>query len=276
LIWGGHPDCSIIDGALFDPVANSWTPVAPAPAAIVAGCNNAAWTARKLVLWGSFPEGAHTPFSGSAVYDPEANSWSGITPAGAPGERALPALLARDDGTLIVWGGQRRYDPDATTPAIDDLHDGGVLTADGDWKALHDDTARLPTYEPALAFAGDEQVLAWGGVSATEARGGLLDLASGAWRELTDAPATLRSGANFVAAALPGARVLIASAGCGDAAAIFDARTGNWRELPHGATSASAIPLLVNGRLLRWGGAVCADGRTGDARTAAGSWLNLP
>jgi hypothetical protein len=100
IVWGGVTRTSTggqmdSDGAAYDPVANSWKTIAPAPAGLAGGGGQAAaWTGKDAVFWvGNSPDGP----AGGAVYDPATDSWRSL-PAGPLGVR---------EGYVSVWTGTR-------------------------------------------------------------------------------------------------------------------------------------------------------------------------
>jgi hypothetical protein len=96
IVWGGvSGGAQVADGAAYDPAADSWRVLAPAPPGVLGGGGSAAaWTGHVAVFWaGNSPDG---PAAG-AVYDPAADSW-----------RALPAgPLGVREGYVSVWTGHR-------------------------------------------------------------------------------------------------------------------------------------------------------------------------
>jgi N-acetylneuraminic acid mutarotase len=110
LIWGGSTYNGQYQvhntGALYDPVADTWTPTsttgAPSPREFFAY----AWTGNTLIVWGGCtddPTCGDSTFTGGQ-YDPVANSWTPTELAGAPNARGKTKGVWT--GTeFIVWGG---------------------------------------------------------------------------------------------------------------------------------------------------------------------------
>lgn len=96
-MWGGisrGKDIeTVADGAIFDPAADSWRTIAPAPRGVLGDVGTAAaWTGTTAVFWaGNSPDG---PAVGG-VYDPSADAWRRL-PDGPLGPR---------EGYTSVWTG---------------------------------------------------------------------------------------------------------------------------------------------------------------------------
>jgi hypothetical protein len=104
LIWGGRASESnltpLMDGALYDPASDTWTPVAPSPLSPRTG-PYVVWTGAEVILWNGLPPmttgtGADHGLASGAAYDPVANTWRTIPDA--PDE-AIPVELQ------AVWTG---------------------------------------------------------------------------------------------------------------------------------------------------------------------------
>lgn len=96
-VWGGihdpsspftlmcNPDygCGVLgDGALFDPVANRWRPIAAAGAPSPRSEMKVSWADERLVVWGGGDlEGSR--YDG-ALYDPTADTWTPMAPLPTP------------------------------------------------------------------------------------------------------------------------------------------------------------------------------------------------
>jgi hypothetical protein len=97
VVWGGvtrsgTPEMAA-DGAAYDPVADSWRTIAPAPAGVLGTVGTAsAWTGDRAVFWaGNSPDG---PAAG-AVYDPDTDTW----------QRLADGPLGPREGYSTVWTG---------------------------------------------------------------------------------------------------------------------------------------------------------------------------
>lgn len=97
IVWGGISRAKDIeaaaDGAAYDPAADSWRTIAPAPRGVLGDVGTAAaWTGTTAVFWaGNSPDG---PAVGG-VYDPSTDAWRRL-PGGPLGPR---------EGYTSVWTG---------------------------------------------------------------------------------------------------------------------------------------------------------------------------
>jgi hypothetical protein len=97
IVWGGVTRAGTpalaADGAAYDPAADSWRTIAPAPPGVLGDVGTAAtWTGSVAVFWaGNSPDG---PAAG-AIYDPESDTWRQLD-QGPLGPR---------EGYVSVWTG---------------------------------------------------------------------------------------------------------------------------------------------------------------------------
>jgi len=97
LVWGGQAQGSptafgdeFSDGALYDPVKNTWKPMAPWPLAPRYGAR-AVWTGTRLVVWGGASAEAGDnppPLGDGAAYDPGSDHWTTLPAAPVAGRIA--------------------------------------------------------------------------------------------------------------------------------------------------------------------------------------------
>jgi N-acetylneuraminic acid mutarotase len=101
IIWGGAGNrkfraSPLADGAAYDPVADRWRILAPAPIA-ARSVATAVWTGDEMIVWGG--SGGHEIFeelADGAAYDPDRNSW----------HRLPDSPLAPRAGHSAVWTGK--------------------------------------------------------------------------------------------------------------------------------------------------------------------------
>ena len=91
MVWGGDPEGD--SGAAYDPKADRWRAIAPAP--ISARCEPAAaWSGREVLVWGRACQQSRDVTAGAA-YDPATDRW-----------RVLPeGPIAAGSTTMSVWTG---------------------------------------------------------------------------------------------------------------------------------------------------------------------------
>jgi hypothetical protein len=106
-----------------------------------------------------------------ALYDARTDTWSDVTPDGAPTPRVMHSAVWTTDDEMIVWGGLEGYQSPAADRA---LGDGAVLrfseeAPQGQWTALPR-TPRTPSprFGHTAVWTGTE-MLVWGGCARTSA-----------------------------------------------------------------------------------------------------------
>lgn len=217
------------------------------------------WTGRELVVWGGWPrgtEGEQAEADGFA-FDPETQTWRTLPPApiGGGGPR-----VTRDErgGAPAVWTGSevlfwdiRLDDGSLATLALDPVA--------GTWRRLEDPIHR-PSWGGAWAWTGTELVVVGGGDrdSPTTVQGAALDPATGAWREIAEAP----MGVNLANAVWTGREVVVVGselnrrnwAETPTAIALgYDPKTDTWRRLPDPPLSPQASEAVrFQDRLIAW------------------------
>ncbi|MGI8983069.1 MAG: Kelch repeat-containing protein [Acidimicrobiales bacterium] len=119
VVWGGFgrseecTPCFYGDGAAYDPVADTWAPIAPSPLG-GRGAHRAVWTSRDMLVWGGSDAEVR---AGGALYNPVDDTWIGIV-AGPLAARPHHAMVWTGS-PLVIWGG---------AGAGGALDDGAVLT----------------------------------------------------------------------------------------------------------------------------------------------------
>jgi N-acetylneuraminic acid mutarotase len=171
IIWGGvaittTDDVPYADGALYDPVADAWTSMSPAPGPKSAYSDNSAvWTGTQMLVWGgvqrtpgTFNDAAPSP-SGLA-YDPSSDTWTTLPTDGQPSSRATHAAVWT--GTeMLIWGGAPLSGIVGSVDATHPLSDGAAYNpATRTWRPLQAPATGL--VGPAAMWTGTE-MLVWGG-----------------------------------------------------------------------------------------------------------------
>jgi N-acetylneuraminic acid mutarotase len=111
-------------GAAYDPISDTWTPIAGDNAPSVRYDSSAVWTGSRMLIWGGTYTGEdehgfrHSPtsYANGGEYDPARGIWTQIGQSGAPSPRAYHTAVWTGS-EMIIWGGDRnqhdggRYDP---------------------------------------------------------------------------------------------------------------------------------------------------------------------
>ncbi len=161
LIWGGRTATTapssaraLGDGALYDPVADRWTPMSSDDAPGPRTGATVVWTGRRLVVLGGATDVGGPRLSGGGVYDPAANRWTRLE--APPADVVLPAgnvgpltrIIVAPDGRVVFL-------PDTIATVA-------VLDADGaSWSTVA--AAELGKRNGFRAFLVGRRLLIWGG-----------------------------------------------------------------------------------------------------------------
>jgi hypothetical protein len=150
----GIPQPTKAVGALYDPLADAWTPLATA------------FGAGSVMLWSGAELFVLAGATGSR-YDPATDTWTALAQAGAPSSRSYP-LVAWTGDRLIVWSGRV---VDYLGPATL-VRDGGLYTPSTDgWSPMPVAGADPGLQLGAVSAWTGTELLVWGGqTAATGAR----------------------------------------------------------------------------------------------------------
>lgn len=156
IVWGGYgtgivgPEAS---GGIYDPVANTWSPVSNTNSPSPRYDHTAVWTGTRMIVWGG--TGIGGPLNDGASYDPVTNTWTPLATNAAPTARTLHTAVWT--GTrMVVWGGRSgniKY------------NDGGIYDpANNSWLATPSTGAPIArdTHVAVWSPAGNQMVV-WGG-----------------------------------------------------------------------------------------------------------------
>lgn len=272
VVWGGEGAAGPLgDGAAYDLVNDRWTPLPPAPLGPRRG-QTAVWTGNTMLIFGG--EGPREgcdgvcPLADGAVYDPGNATWKAMATAPVGARHGHSAVFVR--GRMLVWGG---------------AGEGGAALGDGAaYDPATDTWATLPT--PPLAprighraVATTDSMLVWGG-SSEEAEGGryfadgaVYSAATGGWRAMAPAPASLAARDNAAGVWTGAALVVWGGFGRSDECtpcfygdgAAYDPAADTWAPIAPAALGGRGAPRAVwtSRDMLVWGGSdteVRADG----------------
>lgn len=184
LVWGGRNATGLLaDGALFDPVAGTWSVLAPAgtPPAARTGAA-AAWADDRLLIWGGNGDGGPLGDGAALLFDGVGNplGWETLSPVGAPTARVEHGAVW--SGTrFLVWGGR-----DAAGSL---LGDGAAYDPVTDsWETLPGEEAPSPRTGHVALWTGTEMLVVSGETSAGVTPDGVaFNPVTGKWWALSSA-----------------------------------------------------------------------------------------
>lgn len=181
IIWGGGLDKSggttvtWSDGAIYDPAANTWTPLPAAP--VVRRMNHTAvWTGTEMIIWGGQTNNSTALLNDGARYSPASNAWT-VLAASPLGARVIhTAVWTGTD--MIVWGGHNSGA----------LNDGAAYDPVADaWTSISTSGAPSSRGGHTAVWTGNDMIV-WGGGN-NVADGARYNLSSNAWTALPAVPA---------------------------------------------------------------------------------------
>lgn len=307
IVYGGHVGAErLTSGGRYDPIANSWHPIAEGSHATTDGV--AVWTGSEMVVWGGY-NGVNVQTG--ARYDPATDSWSPTSVVDAPEGRS-DAVAIRAGSEMIVWGGSDgsqyrdsggRYDPvaDQWTPMSlvnspagrelpsvvwtgtemivwggrgqsGGLGDGAAYDpATDQWRALSEVGAPPPIWYPTAVWTGSD-VIFWGRVDGEPPPPvWIYDPGTDNWRASTEAPPGFvdvgTSGGPRHFHFWTGTEVLLWLKGDGG---LYDPLTDAWRTTDRPDPSpdrAEAVGAVWTGNeYIVWGGNSASTARNTGAR----------
>jgi hypothetical protein len=217
------------------------------------------WTGSELLYWGGVPHGRDADASPAAdgfAFDPVSDSWRPIAAAPVGGSNAHAVWTGSE---ALFWdadiGGALSTDVDSSDGAVTLTYD----PANDTWRHLPDDPHEAPWGGDGV-WTGRELVVFGGGRpdSATSSSGAALDLATGTWRTIADAPEPM----SLANAAWTGSQVIVEGSALDRGnhattntavAEAYDPAADAWRELPAAPLSPQASEALwFQGAVVAW------------------------
>jgi hypothetical protein len=297
-VWGGWADHGpLIDGGLYDPVANAWTLVPSPPDTFLGRLGaSAAWASGRdeLVVWGGVDQNGG-PHADGARYAPATRGWQLIAAAdlSVPGfvaRRYAAVVWAESVQKLIVWGGE---DANGTW-----LADGAAYDpAANSWAAIPAGGLAARSHPPAV-WVGHHMVIA-GGLCEACNTAAAYDPAAKQWSAVLSLPGPASRAAPLSMATTDGRVVVWGGQGTfGDQTAYddgwlldVDSGSGALSVTPIGpapdavgfAARFGAAGFAARGKIWIWGGGPLAPGLGGTAFANGasydfdlGQWTPMP
>lgn len=244
------------DGAVYDPEADEWRVIGPAPLALRPYV--AAWTGGEFVIVGErlrFEGASGSPAANTGVmeglaYDPSQGSWRVIAPPPFPSQLAIGGAWTGEE--LVVWGGTDHGGAEGPTGGF--AYDSNT----DEWDTLP--PAPLSDRQWHSVVWTGTRVVVWGGtdlVGPDKADGAAYDPSRRDWEAIAEAPVTGRQ--QHLAAAFHG--VMIVWGGTsgplpeGDGAA-YNPWSDAWMPLPAAPIRSRTRSSITNlgDSIFLWGG----------------------
>jgi hypothetical protein len=151
IIWGGT-DCGVLlnSGAIYDPVADSWSPTSLAGVPSPRRYHLAVWTGDQMIVWGG--RDGSTLLNTGGRYNPAAGTWTATSTLNTPRLYQLATGAVWTGRLMLVWatpyGGGSRYDP------VQDV-----------WTAYSTPPSQARTQGATAVWTGSRMII-WGGGAA--------------------------------------------------------------------------------------------------------------
>jgi FG-GAP-like repeat/Galactose oxidase, central domain len=190
IVWGGS-DVSgsgdLLDtGGIYDPDADTWTPISDTGAPLGCFHHTAVWTGSKMIVWGGYDDSGSTLPLAGAIYDPEIDTWAPMSTAGGPAAGRAWHTAVWTGSKMIVWGG---WDGAAGS----DVNTGWAYDPVTDtWTGLSTASAPSARDNHTAVWTGSKMIVwgGWGPGPGDLDTGGIYDPRRDAWTatSLTGAP----------------------------------------------------------------------------------------
>lgn len=167
VVWGGQrnlfTNCvgrTLADGARYDPVLDSWTPLPLVDAPRARYGHTAVWTGSRMVVWGGSDEVPNLPgiclpvkLNSGGILDVAGGSWAATSPISAPTARTGHTAVWTGS-EMVIWGGNA---PDGNSGS------GGKYRPDTDaWSPTSLTGSPIAREGHGAVWTGTEMVV-WGG-----------------------------------------------------------------------------------------------------------------
>ena len=143
------------DGGRYNPVLDSWVPMALDNAPAPRFRHTAVWTGNQMIVWGGTgSDGYHLKDGGR--YDLPSDSWMAVTTSGAPTPRDRHTAIWTGS-EMIIWGGWQGSNSMSTAQVggrYDPVTDG--------WSKVNEEGAPIARMDRSAVWTGSEMII-WGG-----------------------------------------------------------------------------------------------------------------
>lgn len=272
LIFGGNGqregcegNCPLGDGANYNPVTDTWTPLSPSPVAPRTG-HTAVWLQDRMVVWGGAGDGGAALGDG-ASYDPTTDSWTVLPPS--PLAPRVNHRAVATTNRMLAWGGSSEAAEGGMYFA-----DGAVYSpASGSWARMAAPPASIGGRDTYAAVWTGDQLLVWGGYGRSDTctpclhdDGAAYDLERDTWARIAPSPLGGRGGHRAV---WTGRDMLVWGGSATEAeadGALYNPIDDTWVPVVAGPLPGRHLHAMVwtGSQLLVWGGAgagvMLADG----------------
>lgn len=197
IIWGGFSGAfsftALNDGARYNPLTDTWTPITAVNQPSARLSHTAVWTGTEMIVWGGFSclACANAQLETGSRFNPTTNSWTPTATAGAPSARANHTAIWTGS-KMIIWGGNNDAAPG---PPVLFASGGAYDPITNSWVATNLVGAPPPTRCHSAAWTGSSMIVFGGQLDATLAcdisstgSGSRYDPTSDSWSPMSTAP----------------------------------------------------------------------------------------
>jgi N-acetylneuraminic acid mutarotase len=160
IVYGGHNGASdFADGAMYDPIGDTWTALTSTGAPTARGYLNGLFDGVNLLAWGGYSTiGAAFLDTGAMVNISSNSNWNALSPSNAPTPRASHSNVWTGSN-MIVFGG--------TGTAGAYFGDGGIFNPGANtWGPVGTDQVPTSRADHVSVWTGSK-MLVWGGWDGT-------------------------------------------------------------------------------------------------------------
>ncbi|MEP6712208.1 MAG: hypothetical protein ABJA37_07330 [Ferruginibacter sp.] len=271
ILWGGYNSGILLnDGALYDPVNDSWQNISSAAVPSPRDNDVIIWTGTEMIVWGGYIYNAgFTYFNDGAKYNPATNTWTPMNTSGALTARGGCAY-AWTGTELVIWGGSNG------TGALTDgaKYNPGTNT----WAPINSTGNPGQRYGFGHSYNSTD-LYVWGGFFGAPliTTGYKYNFVSNAWA-LLPVTGTPPSGKNGPIVKWAGNKLIVWGGKSSDGntsfntGSTYDPATSSWTAMINStATSGGKYGVIFNNKLYIWG---LGGGQFYDV--AGNTWNNYP
>jgi N-acetylneuraminic acid mutarotase len=245
LVWGGAwvgTDAGM--GERYDPLTDTWSPIAVAGAPSNRRGHSAVWTSSEMIIWGGKRFDSPGLFTGGR-YNPLSDTWTSMSTIGIP-SRTYGQSAIWTGTEMIVFGG-------ALASGIAGSHGGRYNPATDTWTGIPDGGWSDKFFHSAV-WTGTRMVI-WGGSEGSFATntGGSYNPETNSWTEITSAGAP--PAAQKATAVWTGSRMIVWGGELDDftnfrsTGGMYDPSTNTWT-----STSGTGVPMARSRHSVIWTG----------------------
>jgi len=105
IVWGGQGDAGLLNtGGRYDPMLDTWTPIATAGAPQARVYHQAVWSGDRMIVWGGYGCSPCVSVNSGGRYDPLTDSWLPTSLVNAPTPRLYHTAVWAGT-SMVVFGG---------------------------------------------------------------------------------------------------------------------------------------------------------------------------